>query len=439
MFGTSGIRGPVGELVTGTLALDVGRAVGSMADRVVVGRDARKSGGALARATVAGLQEAGSDVVSLGVESTPTVARSVDWYDADAGVVVTASHNPPADNGFKFWTRADGAFDADRNETVARRVDESGTVTVPPDEMGTVQRVGDASRRHLDHLPDGDLAPLSVVVDVGNGTGGLTADALLELGCDVTTIDAQRDGSFPGRPSEPTADNCTVLPGVVTDTGADVGVAHDGDADRMMAVDETGRFVSGDELLALFALETPPADAAVAAPINASTLVDAVVADAGGSVVRTAVGDGNVAAACAASGAVFGGEPSGAWIWPGETLVPDGHYAACRLAEIVATGDALSKRLDAFPQFVTKRDSFRCEDGPAAVDHVASQVRDRYGDVTDIDGVRVDLDDGWFLVRASGTQPLLRVTAEADTDARAADILAEATALARDAIDSTRD
>jgi phosphoglucosamine mutase len=206
----------------------------------------------------------------------------------------------------------------------------------------------------------------------------------------------------------------------------------------MSAVDETGRFVPGDELLALFALETSPGDA-VAAPVNASALIDTVVADSGGSVVRTAVGDGNVAAACAESGAGFGGEPSGAWIWPDETLVPDGHYAACRLAEIVATGDPLSVRLDAFPRFVTKRESFRCDDADVAVSHVAAQVSDRYDTVTELDGVRVDVDDGWFLVRASGTEPLLRVTAEADTEGRAADLLSDATALARDAIRATRD
>lgn len=429
MFGTSGIRGPVGETVSGALALSLGRALGSMNDRIVVGRDARESGDALARAAVAGAQEAGSDVVDLGVESTPTVARAVEWYDGDAGLVVTTSHNPPADNGFKFWTRAAQAFGPDANAELTRRVGRSADLTVEPAEMGSVTRVCDASQRHLDRLPDGDL-DLSVVVDVGNGTGRLTADALIARGCDVITIDTQRDGSFPGRPSEPTPEHCPVLAGVVADTGADFGVAHDGDADRMVAVDGTGSFVSGDELLAVFALDALESGGAVAVPVNASALVDRVVEARGGSVVRTAVGDGNVAAACTESGVVFGGEPSGAWIWPDQTLAPDGHYAACALADLVAAGDSLAVRIGSLPHYVTKRKSIECEPGHSRMSRIEPRLRERYDAVTVIDGLRVDFDDGRFLIRESGTKPLLRLTAEAETEPRAAELLSEATALA---------
>lgn len=434
MFGTSGIRGPVGDRITGALALDLGRGLGSLYDVAVVGRDAREGGDALARAAIAGIQEAGGNVVDVGVESTPTVARSVDEYGADAGLVVTASHNPPTDNGFKFWQRTGRAFDPELNRQLADRVDDSGAATVPPSEMGSVRRVGDASRRHRDRLPDGDVDSLSVVVDIGNGTGRLTADALLDRGCDVTTIDAQRDGSFPGRPSEPTPGNCAVLGGVVADTDADLGIAHDGDADRLVAVDGRGAFVSGDALFATFAAESVRPGDAVAAPINASGLVDAVVGTAGGSVVRTAVGDGNVAAACAEPGVVFGGEPSGAWIWPSETLAPDAHYAACRLAAIVADR-GLAERVGGFPDFATKRESIRCSEGAATVAALESEVRAAYDEVTALDGLRVDTDDGWFLVRASGTEPLIRLTAEAATENRAAALLSEAESLVRPALD----
>lgn len=429
MFGTSGIRGPVGETVTGALALHLGRALGSMTDRVVVGRDARASGPTLQRAAIAGVQEAGSEVVSLGVESTPTVARAVDWYDAGAGLMVTASHNPPGDNGFKFWTRSGQAFGPDLTETLSERVEDTASLTVPPTEMGAMRLDRGASNRHLDALPDGDVESLPVVVDLGNGTGQLTVEALLALGCDVTTINAQQDGSFPGRPSEPTPANCTDLATVVADSDAELGIAHDGDADRLLAVDETGAFLSGDELLTLFSVEALPEDAKVAAPVNASALVDDVVQELGGSVVRTAVGDGNVAAACADSGVVFGGEPSGAWIWPDETLAPDAHYAACRLVDIVASGSPLSDRVASFPVYVTRRKSVRSEDGPATVAAVRDRVRDRYDDVTELDGVRVDTDDGWFLVRASGTEPLVRLTAEARTELRAEELLAESLGL----------
>jgi phosphoglucosamine mutase len=433
MFGTSGIRGPVGETVTGALALHLGRSLGSMADPVVVGRDARLSGPMLMRAAVAGIQEAGSDVLDVGIESTPTVARAVGWYGAAAGLVVTASHNPPADNGFKFWTASGKAFGADEMDAISSRVEDTEALTVPPEEMGSVRRVSDASQRHLEVLSGTDCS-ISVVVDLGNGVGQLTLDALRARGCEVTALHEAQDGTFPGRPSEPTAANCAELSSVVAERDADLGLAHDGDADRLMAVDGTGRFLSGDELLALFALDSLSAGETVAAPVNASGLIDAIVEEVDGSVVRTAVGDGHVADACTKPGVVFGGEPSGAWIWPAETLAPDAHYAACRLIEIAERGPSLARRVSAFPEFVTERETIGSEDGSAVVEGLTDHVRERYAHVTEIDGIRVDTEDGWFLIRASGTEPLIRLTAEARTEPRAAELLAEAQRLLAPAV-----
>ncbi|HKJ59321.1 MAG TPA: phosphoglucosamine mutase, partial [Halobacteriales archaeon] len=206
MFGTSGIRGPVGEVVTADLAVSLGRALGIDADRVVVGRDPRDSGRFLADALAAGLRESGTDVVRLGLAATPTIARSVAWRDADAGVSVTASHNPPEDNGLKLWQPSGQAFDAPLRETITDRIESGAFEPAAWDEVGGSSR-WDAHAHHLEALLDAVSVEreLSVVVDVGNGAGGLTADALLELGCDVQTLNAQPDGAFPGRPSEPTA------------------------------------------------------------------------------------------------------------------------------------------------------------------------------------------------------------------------------------------
>lgn len=370
-------------------------------------------------------------VVDVGIESTPTVARAVDWYDADVGVVVTASHNPPNHNGFKLWTAEGRAFDRDGYVDVVRRINRDAPTTASPSGMGSVRTEETASQRHLDRLCEaaGDLDGLSVVVDVGNGTGGLTADTLAALGCDLTTLDAQCDGSFPSRPSEPTDANCETLRKTVEATGADLGIAHDADADRMLAVDDRGRFVSGDQLLGLFTRETVEPGDRIAAPINASALVDDVACDVGGVVVRTEVGDTHIAKACSEPDVVFGGEPSGAWIWPDETPCPDGHYAACRLAELVAENGPLSRQVDALPEYWTRRESLSYDSNAEVVADVAPLVRARYDEVTDTDGVRVDFDDGWFLIRASGTEPLVRVTAEATERERANELLDEATAL----------
>ncbi|MFC6888146.1 phosphoglucosamine mutase [Halorubrum trueperi] len=424
MFGTSGVRGPVGETVTANLALDVGRALATDgAATVVIGRDARDSGRMLSRALAAGVTECGGDVLDVGVEPTPTVARSVVREDADAGVVVTASHNPAPDNGIKLWSASGQAFDDDRNDRIAHLVDEGEFELAAHDTIGTVRRVDDARARHERALRDSVAIPddLSVVVDLGNGVGRVTADALHAAGCDVETLNAQRDGRFPGRPSEPTAENCETACAVVAATDADLGLVHDGDADRLMAIDERGRFVPGDALLALFARREAGAGDRVAVPVDTSLLVADALTAVDASVTYTPVGDAYVAAATAEPDVAFGGEPSGAWIWPEQTRCPDGPLAACTLAAMVAERGSLATLVDDLPAYPIRRDSVRTEAKRAVVDRVAKIATAEFDDVSTLDGIRVETAAGWFLVRASGTEPLVRLTAEArdETDAEA--------------------
>jgi phosphoglucosamine mutase len=434
VFGTSGIRGPFGTDVDADLARRLGRALAACSyDRVVLGRDGREMGPLLADALSAGARECGTDVVRLGRVATPALARSVAWQDADAGVVVTASHNPPADNGFKLWTPRGMAFDGDRREAIETALATDAGEPAAWDALGTETTAAGATEHHraavCGAVPAG--IDLSVVVDVGNGTGGVTADALRTLGADVETLNADVDGAFPSRPSEPTAESCASLCAHVAATDADLGIAHDGDADRAMAVDDTGRFVTGDELLALFATDALAGTAGgrVAVPVDASLLVADAVTDAGGDVERTPVGDVYVAEAARADDVVFGGEPSGAWIWPDDTLCPDGSLAACRLAALVDDRGPLAELLDRFDAYPIRRESVETTAKGTVMDAVAARVHAAYDDVSTLDGVRVARDDGWFLIRASGTQPLVRVTAEArDPDAAVA-LSEEATAL----------
>jgi len=437
MFGTSGIRGRVGQEVTASLALDVGRALASEGyDHVVVGRDTRESGDLLCDALTAGLRECGADVTRLGVASTPAVARSVAALDAAAGVSITASHNPPEDNGFKLWTRSGQAFDAAQRAAVTRRVRTEEFALRSWRDLGEVTDDEAAAERHADALREAtDLAGgLSVVVDVGNGAGGVTADVLADLGCSVRTLNAQQDGSFPARPSEPTAETCRSLATLVATSDADLGVAHDGDADRMMAVTAAGEFVPGDVLLALFAREAVESGTGerVAAPVNTSLAVDDALEAVGASVTRTRVGDGFVAERVTEPDVAFGGEPSGAWLWPDETLCPDGPLAACKLVELVAKRGPLAERIAEVPTVHLRRESVPVEDKDAVVERIGRRVADAYDAVTTLDGVRVDLGDAWFLVRASGTQPLVRVTAEARDPDRAAEVFETALGLVTD-------
>ncbi|GGN16719.1 phosphoglucosamine mutase [Halarchaeum nitratireducens] len=432
-FGTSGIRGRVGEDVTADLALHVGRALAADAETVVVGRDPRPSGTVLADALAAGLAECGCDVVDLGPAATPTVARAVAWHDADAGVAVTASHNPPAYNGLKCWQPSGQAFDGAMQDAVVERLIAEEYDLAAWDETGARRERSDARERHVAAITDSVTidpadAP-SVVVDLGNGAGAASVDALVELGCDVETLNAQPDGRFPGRPSEPTAANCESLCDLVAATDADLGLAHDGDADRMMAVTADGDFVSGDALLAVFAAALADAGDRVAVPVDTSMLVADALADVGADVVYTEVGDVHVAERAVAEDAAFGGEPSGAWIFPDDTLCPDGPLAAAKLVELVADGPGLAERVAAFPSYPIRRASREVADKLGVMERLHDTVREAYDDVDTLDGVRVDLGDAWFLLRPSGTEPIVRVTAEARDDARADEAFEEARAL----------
>jgi len=425
MFGTSGIRGPVGEAVTADLALRVGRALGAETGRVVVGRDARDSGAMLVDALASGCRELGTDVVDVGLAATPTVARAVGWTGADAGVSVTASHNPPPDNGLKLWQPSGQAYDAAGRERIAARVEAGDPDLRPWDDLGS-RETADVADRHVAALVGAvDPLELSVAVDLGNGAGRVTADALVELGCRVATLNGQPDGRFPGRPSEPAPEHCTALSTLVAEGEYDLGIAHDGDADRTRAVAGDGTFLSGDALLALFAAAAADPGDRVAVPVDTSLAVDDYLAERDVDVTRTPVGDVYVADAASEPDIAFGGEPSGAWIWPEETLCPDGPLAAVRVAALTAA-EPLEARLERVPSYPIRRANLEVDDGRAVMDRVEATVTERFDDIETLDGVRVGTGDGWFLVRASGTQPLVRVTAEARQPDRADALLSDA-------------
>lgn len=438
LFGTSGIRGPVGDVVTGSLALAVGRVVTSEnADRIVVGRDPRDSGEWLLEAVRAGARECGADVIDAGMVATPTLARAVGWEDADAGIIVTASHNPPEDNGLKLWNPSGQAFDAAQCDRIEERIASENYDLGGWDDGGDRTVIEDANERHVEALVTavggaGSLSGLSVVVDLGNGAGGVTVEALSRLGCTVEVMNGEPDGSFPNRPSEPTEENCKALCKRVAETNADLGIAHDGDADRMMAVDDLGGFVPKDVLLALFAREAASEGTRVAVPVDTGLVVDDELGKIGASVTHTRVGDVHVAERTTEPDVVFGGEPSGAWIWPDETLCPDGPLAACKLATTMKE-TPLSELVSGVVSPYLFRDNIETQEKAAVMEHVATDVSENYPDaeLLTIDGVRVGFSDGWFLLRASGTQPLVRVTAESRDRARSEEL----TTIARELVD----
>ncbi len=437
MFGTSGIRGPVGETVTADVALSVGRAVASEGhERVVVGRDVRESGAVLVDAVSAGVRECGGTVLRAGVAATPTIARGVGELDADAGIVITASHNPPEDNGLKLWTHSGKAFGAAQRDAITARIEESEYTFADWDGFGNEQAAYGLDEAHQSAVESAVsiTSQPAVVVDIGNGTGQITARTLDALGCEVITLNGEPNGAFPGRPSEPTEETLGGLMQTVAATDSDLGIAHDGDADRMMAVDERGRFVPKDVLLTLFATAEAGEGDSVAAPVDTSLGVEDALTRSGASLTRTKVGDVYVAEEATTDDVVFGGEPSGAWIWPEETLCPDGPLAACKLVELIEARGSLSTLVDDIEQYPIRRDAIEVSDKTGVMSRLTETIGAQYARVETLDGLRVETDDGWFLLRASGTQPLIRITAEARDSKRADSLFAEARSLVSDIV-----
>lgn len=414
LFGSSGIRGVVNEMMTPELALSAGKALGLKNKYVVVGRDPRTSGPMIENALIAGLQAMGARVTRVGLVSTPTLAHAARAYDC--GVMITASHNPPEYNGLKFWNPDGMAFSLRQQEDLENGINGNDIKGANWQCMGTENVRQDAVREHMDAiLKNVEHYPLKVVVDCGCGAATtITPYVLREMGCSVITLNGQPDGFFPAREPEPVEENLDGLKKAVIATGADLGIAHDGDADRMMAVDDEGRFVSGDELMAYFCQYE--VKYSLVCPVDVSMMVEKSVN--GAKIYRTRIGDAFVSEEAKSVGADFGGETSGTWIFPKMSFCPDGIYAAAKLVELVSKNGRLSDAVDALPKYPLKRGGVKFSQ---AVDKVkvmelikgAIDMKSAK-DVNTLDGLRVDYGSGWILVRPSGTEPRIRITAEAE-------------------------
>jgi len=412
LFGSSGIRGVTFKEITPELAMAIGASVGSDYKRVVVGRDTRTTGKMLEQGIVAGLTSAGASAYTAGIVSTPTLAYAS--RDYDCGLMITASHNPPEYNGVKMWNSDGSAFDEHQTDEVERRILNERYDQVSWMKIGSCHThygaVEDHMQSVLDKIGGSDL---KVVVDCGCGaTFNITPALLRAMGNDVYTLNTQPDGYFPGRLPEPVEEHLSDLKQMVRFKEADLGIAHDGDGDRMVAVDGKGNIVSGDRLLALFASQFK---GDIATSIDASMIVESV---AGGTVHRTRVGDVFVSQLMKEKGLVFGGEPSGTFIFSSHGYFPDGVYAAALLCKLVEERP-LEELLKSIPSYPSFRASFSFD--PDMKEKLMSRLEEEMRSMDcvrllTIDGYRAEFDDGWFLIRVSGTEPKIRVTAEARSD-----------------------
>jgi phosphomannomutase/phosphoglucomutase len=440
VFGSSGTRGVANETLTPEFVLKVAKAAGTVwrAERVAVARDTRATGRMLADAAASGLASVGADVDRLGIVATPG-AQAYAEREATPVVMITASHNPPEYNGVKLIA-ADGVeLAVEALERIEQKFLVEQFDAADWNETGETRRVEGAGRTYVEGLLDAvdretiADADLTVALDPGHGAGALTSPEFFrKLGCRVVTANSQPDGHFPGRDPEPVPENLGDLGRLVEATDADVGIAHDGDADRAIFYDENGEYVEGDATLAaLAAAELDPGDSVVSAVNVSQRLVD--VADEQEAYLElTPIGSTNLITRIAelreqGRSVPVAGEGNGGIFFPNYRLARDGAFTAGRFLELLADRPA-SEVVAPYDGYHNVRINIPYDgdaEREALLDAAEREAAESEADTTTLDGYRIDHGDAWVLARPSGTEPMVRIYAEARDEARAEELATE--------------
>ena len=428
LFGTNGVRFVPGVTHDLDFVINLSEAIGTYfgSGEVLLGQDGRLSSPALANAAASGLLSSGRDVAEAGLIPTPALQYGVKTMGFKGGVMITASHNPAQYNGLKV-SSSDGVevphLDEQRIEKIyfdkSQTKADWKTIGVSRTEPSVVRNYlnGVRSRVNVKAISD---RKFTVVMDLGNGAQSVAAPHLVEsLGCKLITINAVVDGNFPGRGPEPTPDNLKDLSGAVKSVGADLGVAYDGDGDRSMFCDENGRVLWGDQsgcLVADFVLDKSQGGTVVTS-VASSQAIEAVAKKHGAKVIRTKVGAVEIARTILERGAVFGFEENGGCIYQPHIAVRDGGMTTALMLECLAgRGMSFSKVLSfvvpRYFQAKTKVEVSR-KNVDAAMKAVERQAK---GEVERLDGMKIWTGEhSWVLVRPSGTEPIIRIFAESET------------------------
>ncbi|MFW9831743.1 MAG: hypothetical protein ACFFD8_08210 [Candidatus Thorarchaeota archaeon] len=460
LFGSSGIRGRVDELITGPFAIQIGLATAqylrSMTQNpsIMVGHDHRTTGPMLTSALVAGLLQGGIPVQITDMAPTPSIAYAAGKEGKSASLIVTASHNPPEYNGFKFHNSDGAGFSVPQQQEIERLIQEAEPVAwtafsnfeyFEPIPLHT-NAIIDACEISTVHR---------IILDAALGVGGLiTPHALQQLNAKVTSLNVPPDGEHYAQKCGPSKIQSAAaaewqhfvclddLSSMVRKKKAEVGLAHDGDADRILAVDDKGRVLAGDILLALITdyYLTTRGGKVVVTTVSSSSVVDHVAKKHGARVARCRVGDVFVSNLVKEHSAILGAEPSGPFVFPEVHLCPDGPLAAGKILELLDWAKTpMSSLVDALPETHLLRASLACSnDQKAQVMTKMSTTLENWLDLEEInrlDGVRASFSDSsWVLVRPSGTEPVIRITVEALTAQRAKNLLKDAKRTLRNAI-----
>ncbi len=431
LFGTNGVRGIVNEDMNVDLASRLGKSIGTWLEnkKVAIGSDTRLSNSMLKDAVVSSLMATGCDVIDLGEAPTPAI-QYYTKMKAEFGIAITASHNPPEFNGIK-------CIDKDGTELIRNKEEKIEEIYFSKDfDLAEWSKVGsktsdDPVELYMESVIDKvdkdkiEKAGLKIVVDCANGAGCYSTPYILRrLGCQVVTLNAQPDGTFPGHESEPTKENLQDLIKLVQETDADLGIANDGDADRAIFIDENGKYLHGDKTLTLMAKTIVENNdgGLVVTPVSSSSSVKDVVEKADGELLYTAVGSPIVAREMIERNAIFGGEENGGLIFAEHQYCRDAGLAAAKIVELIAEKGELSKLVDELPKYSLDKRGVGCPNDMKET--LLERLTDEFGDENydDTDGLKIYYDDAWVLIRPSGTEPKYRVYTEAKNEERAKEL-----------------
>lgn len=420
------IRGIVDKDLTPETVETLGKGIGTYfrrhnRSRAAVGMDCRLSSPVFSESLSKGLLSTGCDVIDLGTIPTPLLYFAIFYKKIDAGVMITGSHNPPEYNGFKMMSGEDTLYGPDIQD-IYRIIESDAFILGEPGEKKKYDIVPEYSDYVVENVNLDKR--LKVVVDAGNGTGGVVAVPILKkLGCDVIELFCEMDGRFPNHHPDPTLPEALeTLIAEVTESGADAGIAFDGDADRIGVIDDKGNIIWGDQLMILFARDILPSNpgAAVISEVKASKLLYAEIERLGGRPIMWKTGHSFIKKKIKQEKALFAGEMSGHIFFADRFFgFDDAIYSSARLLEILSRSEKkLSEKLTDLPQtFHTPEIRVYASDAVKfkIVEMVKQELAEKYP-IVDIDGVRAQFPNGWGLVRASNTQEVLVLRFEADTE-----------------------
>ncbi len=450
MFGTCGIRKKFStydkseKSFTPNMALRLGEAIGTAigSGNVVIGRDIRTAAVAIEYAITSGLVSTGCKVYTIGMVTTPTLAMSIDYLEADCGVMITASHNPPEYIGVKLWNKEGLGYSSEQEEEIEEIYQNRAFLHKKWDELGSVVQIHGINEVHIRKIMKNieyrcKDRSFNIIVDPGNGSASEIGPKLLsQLGLEFITLNSQPDGTFPGRMSEPSSKNLEDLRLFIQHSKKiQMGIAFDGDADRVVFLNEDGEVVEPIRILTFLAQEyiktTYPDPAnrpplAIVTPVNSSGVIEHVLEPMGVSIHRTKVGDINVSQAMLKYDAFLGGENCGVYIWPQFTChkAPDSLAAIVMLLKYLSKYDyKFSKVMKDIPEFPYIKKGYELEEDIIFSDENYLTIAEKLEEAlktngytnfrrTMVDGVHIRFDGGWILVRKSGTTPILRITAE---------------------------